>query len=59
MGNIKENYMKKHLMAAAILSMGLAAPAVAQDIPVGADGTFSGEYAFGALGDRCFAMRAA
>jgi branched-chain amino acid transport system substrate-binding protein len=41
--------MKKHLMAAAILSMGMAAPAMAQDIPVGVAGPMTGNYAtFGA-----------
>ena len=41
--------MKKHLVAAAILSVGLAAPALAQDITVGVAGPMTGSYAtFGA-----------
>ena len=41
--------MNKHLVAAAILSMGLAAPALAQDVTVGVAGPMTGSYAtFGA-----------
>jgi branched-chain amino acid transport system substrate-binding protein len=41
--------MNKHLVAAAILSMGFAAPALAQDITVGVAGPMTGSYAtFGA-----------
>jgi branched-chain amino acid transport system substrate-binding protein len=41
--------MNKHLMAAAILGLGFAAPALAQDITVGVAGPMTGSYAtFGA-----------
>jgi len=41
--------MNKHLVAAAILSMGFAAPAMAQDVTVGVAGPMTGSYAtFGA-----------
>lgn len=41
--------MNKHLVAAAILSMGFAAPALAQDVTVGVAGPMTGSYAtFGA-----------
>jgi branched-chain amino acid transport system substrate-binding protein len=41
--------MNKHLVAAAILGMGFAAPALAQDITVGVAGPMTGSYAtFGA-----------
>lgn len=41
--------MKKHLVAAAILAMGFAAPAMAEDVTVGVAGPMTGSYAtFGA-----------
>jgi branched-chain amino acid transport system substrate-binding protein len=41
--------MKKHLLAAAILGLGLSSPAFAQDIPVATAGPMTGNYAtFGA-----------
>jgi branched-chain amino acid transport system substrate-binding protein len=41
--------MRKHLLASALLGLGLASPSFAQDIPVATAGPMTGNYAtFGA-----------